>query len=308
MNIVFAARSDMKPQKWLDALRKALPDANIFDLEQSTGDADYAVVWAPPAELFTKEPNLKYMFNLGAGVDALVKMPDLPKNLPLVRLEDGGMADQMAEYVLYFLIQSARDLLVYEQQQAQSLWHHLPSIKRQDWRVGIMGAGVIGKRIASACAALSYPTAIWSRSAKQIDGVKSYVGAAEFDEFLADTRVLVNVLPLTDDTRGILCNQTFSKLLPDAILINIARGGHLVEQDLLDSLASGSLVRAVLDVFNTEPLPQDHPFWLHPNITVTPHASGSSLLDETVAQISSKILALENGQPITGIVNINRQY
>lgn len=308
MNIVFAAREDMKPEKWLAALRQAMPTANIYALGESPGKADYAVVWSPPAELFKLEPGLKYMFNLGAGVDALVSLDNLPADLPLVRLEDGGMAAQMAEYVLYFLIQASRDFCKYDEQQKQRLWHHLPSIKRKEWRVGVMGAGVIGAKVAQACTALDYPTAIWSRSPKDIAGVTSYAGSGEFDDFLANTRVLVNVLPLTDATRGILSNNVFAKLLPNGMLINIARGGHLREQDLLDSLANGHLDRAVLDVFATEPLPQDHPFWAHEKITVTPHAAGSSLLDETAGQIAGKIMALEKGQSITGIVDLKKQY
>lgn len=308
MNIVFAARADMNPQKWLAALRESIPEANVFSLAESTGNADYAVVWAPPAELFQREPGIKYIFNLGAGVDALVKLPELPKGVPLVRMEDGGMAAQMAEYVLYFLIQSARDFKLYEQQQKDSHWQQLSSVKRQQWRVGVMGAGVIGARVAQACAALDYPTAIWSRSPKDIPTVKSYAGTAEFDEFLSNTRVLINVLPLTDATRGILSQQTFAKLLPNAMLINMARGGHLVEQDLLNSLDAGQIDRAVLDVFAVEPLPAKHPFWQHKKITITPHAAGYSLLDETAAQIAGKIRALEKGQTITGIVDINKQY
>lgn len=308
MEIVFAARSDMKPEKWIIALQQAFPKATVHTLEQSTGNADYAVVWTPPAKLFSKETKLKCMFNLGAGVDALVKMPELPHDLPLVRLEDGGMANQMAEYVLYFLIQQARDFLTYAQQQSQSVWHHLPSIKRAQWKVGVMGAGVIGSKVAQACAMLGYPTSIWSRSAKSIDGVKSYSGQEQLDSFLSNTRVLVNVLPLTNATAGILCEENFNKLLPDAMLINMARGGHLVDDDLLAALDSGRLLKAVLDVFNTEPLPSEHPFWLHPKISITPHAAGSSLLQETVDQITDKINRLEQGQTITGIVDKNKQY
>lgn len=308
MNIIFAARADMDSQKWLATLRQAMPEANVFSLDESTGNADYAVVWAPPAELFQRELGLKCIFNLGAGVDALVKLPELPKNVPLVRMEDGGMAAQMAEYVLYFIIQSARNFRLYEQQQRQSVWHHLPSIERKQWRVGIMGAGAIGARVAKACAALDYPTAIWSRSQKDIPGIKSYAGAEELDEFLANTRVLVNVLPLTDATRGILSQKVFAKLLPHAMLINMARGGHLVEQDLLNSLDAGQLDRAVLDVFAVEPLPAKHPFWQHEKITITPHAAGASLLDETVTQIADKIRALEKGQTITGVVDMSKQY
>ncbi len=308
MKIVFAAPVEMKSEKWLAAIEDKLPDCQLYTLDNSPGDADYAVVWNPPALLFQREPKLKYLFNLGAGVDALVKSPDLPENLPVVRLEDGGMAAQMAEYVIHFLTQQSRNFPAYAKEQKQSNWHKYPSIKRQTWKIGIMGAGIIGTKIAQICAALEYPTSIWSRSAKNISGVKSFAGHDQFQQFLAETRVIINVLPLTDTTKGILCTATFKQLQPDAMLINIARGNHLVESDLLDCLADGTLKKAVLDVFQVEPLPKDHPFWQHENIIITPHISGQSLLRETVEQIANKIKMLENGEAISGIINRNSQY
>ena len=184
MEIVFVAHPSLRAEKWVQALENLLPEAKINTLENSSGHADYAVVWSPPAELFVRETKLKCLFNLGAGVDALVKMPELPSNLPIVRLEDGGMAAQMAEYVIYYLVQHSRRFQDYAKQQELSRWHHLPSIKRQDWSVGIMGAGRIGAKIAQVCAALNYPTSIWSRSPKDIAGVKSFAGADQLDNFL----------------------------------------------------------------------------------------------------------------------------
>lgn len=310
LDIVFASAQEAEPQAWIEALRDALPGARIrlWGDGQPEGHADFAVVWAPPADLFVREPRLRALFNLGAGVDALLCLPGLPDDLPLVRLEDGGMAVQMAEYTLYHLLHESRDFGRYERQQAEVLWRPLDDIDRAAWTVGVLGAGAMGARVAQACAALEYPTAVWSRSGRAVPGAESYGGEAGLVAFLARTRVLVNVLPLTDATRGILCRRTFEQLRPDALVINIARGGHLVESDLLAALDSGRLRAAALDVFEREPLPPAHPFWSDARIRVTPHVAGASLMDRTVRQIADKIQALNRGEVISGVVDRNRQY
>lgn len=309
MEIVFASRHESNPRDWVRALQHALPDhrVRLWDDGEPAGQADAAVVWAPPSGLFDREPRLKYLFNLGAGVDALLGMPGLSDRVTLVRMEDGGMAVQMAEYVLHYLIRESRDLGRYAGLQAQACWQPLADIDRSAWTVGVMGAGVMGSRVAQACAMLDYPVAVWSRSGRPIAGVESF-GRDGLAAFLARTRVLVNVLPLTDDTCGILCRRVFEQLRPDAYLINIARGDHLVERDLLACLDEGRLRGAVLDAFSREPLPDDHPFWRNPRIQVTPHVAGASLMDLTVRQIASKIQAVDRGEPITGIVDRARQY
>ncbi|WP_323028607.1 glyoxylate/hydroxypyruvate reductase A [Castellaniella defragrans] len=310
MEIVFASQLEADPQAWVAALRAALPDARVrlWGDGEPEGRADFAVVWAPPADLFAREPRLRALFNLGAGVDALLRLPGLPDDLPLVRLEDGGMAVQMAEYALYHLLRESRDFGRYERQQAEGLWQPLADIDRDAWTVGVLGAGAMGARVAQACAALEYPTAVWSRSGRTVPGVEAYGGEADLAAFLARTRVLVNALPLTDATRGILCRRTFEQLRPDAVVINIARGGHLVEADLLAALDGGRLRSAALDVFEREPLPPGHPFWSHARIRVTPHVAGASLMDGTVRQIAGKIRALDRGEPVTGVVDRSRQY
>ncbi|MFV0284502.1 MAG: 2-hydroxyacid dehydrogenase [Castellaniella sp.] len=310
MDVVFASRLETEPQAWVAALRDALPEARVrlWDDGQPEGQADFAVVWAPPSDLFAREPRLRALFNLGAGVDALLNMSGLPDALPLVRLEDGGMAVQMAEYAVFHLLRESRDFGRYERQQTERRWRPLDDIDRAAWTVGVLGAGVMGARVAQACVALEYPTAIWSRSGRAVPGVESFSGPSGLDALLARTRVLVNVLPLTDATRGILCRRVFDRLRPDAVLINIARGGHLVEADLQEALDRGQLRSAALDVFEREPLPPDHPFWMDVRIRVTPHIAGASLMDGTVRQIAAKIHALNRGDAITGIVDRNRQY
>lgn len=309
MDIVFASRHDSNPQAWVQALQRALPEhrVRLWDDDLPAGQAEAAVVWAPPAALFAREPHLRHLFNLGAGVDALLQLPELPHDLTLVRMEDGGMAVQMAEYVLHYLIRESRDLGRYAQLQAQACWQTLADIDRDAWSVGVLGAGVMGARIAQACAALGYPVAVWSRSGRPVAGADVF-GQDQLSAFLARTRVLVNALPLTADTQGMLSRAVFQQLRPDAYLINIARGGHLVEADLLACLDEGRLRGAALDVFAQEPLPAEHPFWSDARIQVTPHVAGASLMALTVRQIAGKIRAVVRGEAITGIVNRERQY
>jgi glyoxylate/hydroxypyruvate reductase A len=310
MEILFASEQETHPQDWVRAFRQALPDESVrlWGDGGPSGTADAAIVWAPPADLFEREPNLKYLFNLGAGVDAILRMPGLPDGICLVRLEDGGMAVQMAEYALYYVLRESRDFGRYARQQAEARWQPLEDIDREAWPVGILGAGAMGSRVARAFAALDYPVAVWSRSGRAVDGAQAYAGDAALPAFLARTRVLVNVLPLTALTQGILCRRTFEQLRPDALVVNIARGGHLVEADLLACLDSGQLRGAALDVFAQEPLPPGHPFWADARIQVTPHIAGASLMGQTVEQIAGKIRALQRGAPISGVVDRSLQY
>ncbi|MDX1633943.1 MAG: glyoxylate/hydroxypyruvate reductase A [Marinobacter sp.] len=309
MKILFVA-GDPKPERWTQPLQALLPEAEIhvWDPQGPAVGADYAIVWQPPAELFERETGLKAVFNLGAGIDGLLKVPNLPRGIPVVRLEDAGMSVQMAEYVAHQLIEASRDMAVYRAQQRDNQWKIHRPIKRREWPVGIMGLGHIGKRVARLLTALDYPVSGWARSQHRIEDVTTYSGDAGFEEFLAGTRVLVNTLPLTEATRGILNHSTFARLQPEAMLINVGRGEHLVEADLLAALDEGLLTRASLDVFSREPLPDDHPFWQRKDITITPHISARTLRDATLEQITGKIRRLAAGEEISGIIDIDRGY
>lgn len=306
MKIYFCC-TDFKAEPWLAALRAALPQAEVEVWIPGAPPGDYAVVWAPPQAFLDEQPGLKALFNLGAGVDALTQLK-VPPATPLVRLDDAGMSVQMAEYVVHALLRHFREFDLYEQDVAQGKWSFRRPRLRQDFPVGIMGLGVLGQRVARAVQAFEFPVLGWSRSPKQVSGVRCYAGAAQFGEFLAETRVLVCLLPLTAETEGILNRQTLAQLRPGGYLINVARGGHLVEEDLIPLLDSGHLAGATLDVFRQEPLPAGHPFWRHPKINITPHTAARTLRDESVAQIAAKIARLERGESIAGIVDPSKGY
>ncbi|KPP96973.1 glyoxylate/hydroxypyruvate reductase A [Marinobacter sp. HL-58] len=309
MKVLFVA-GDPKPERWTVPIKALLPEAevHVWDPDGPAVGADYAIVWQPPEKLFERETNLKAVFNLGAGIDGLLAVPNLPPHLPVVRLEDAGMSVQMAEYVLHQLVEASRGMETYREQQREGVWKIHRPIKRSEWPVGVMGLGHIGKRVARTLADLDYRVSGWARSEHSLDRVTTYAGANQLQEFLGATRVLVNTLPLTDETRDILNHQHLSQLMPGAVVINVGRGEHLVDEDLLRAIDDGHVARASLDVFRQEPLPADHPFWQRPEITITPHISARTLRDATLEQITGKIRAHHNGQPITGIVDTGRGY
>jgi glyoxylate/hydroxypyruvate reductase A len=306
MRIVFSC-TGTKAEPWLRSLRAALPQAEIEEWAPGAAQADYAVVWAPPQTLLDEQPKLKAMFNIGAGVDALMRLR-LPADLPVVRLDDAGMSVQMAEYVCHAVIRHYRELDVCEVDEARQRWSYHPPRLRSDFSVGIMGLGVLGERVAKAVAAFEFPVNGWSRSPKNIDGVRCFHGQEQFHDFLAATRILVCLVPLTPDTVGVLNRDSLGRLQKGGYVINVARGAHVVDEDLIALVDSGHLAGATLDVFHTEPLPTDHPYWKHPRITVTPHTSARTERELSIGQIVQKIQALERGEKIAGVVDLGKGY
>jgi glyoxylate/hydroxypyruvate reductase A len=306
MRVVYFS-ADQDADKWLPGLRAALPGAEVSLWVPGAAPADYAVVWKPSQQLLDEQPQLKAIFNTGAGVDALMQLR-LPVGVPVVRLDDAGMSVQMAEYVCHALIRHFREFDGYEADTRAGKWSFRKPRARADFPVGIMGMGVLGERVARAVAQFEFSVNGWSQSAKAVPGVQCFAGAAQLDDFLAVSRVLVCLLPLTPDTQDILNHRNLSRLRPGGYVINVARGAHLVDADLLALLDSGHLAGATLDVFRTEPLPPEHPFWTHPGITVTPHTSARTLRSESIAQIAEKIQALQCGKPVAGRVDQGRGY
>jgi glyoxylate/hydroxypyruvate reductase A len=295
------------PEPWLAGLRAALPAAQVSVWQSGADPADFAVVWAPPQQFLDEQSQLKGIFNIGAGVDALMKLR-LPPGALVVRLEDAGMAVQMAEYVCQAVIRHFRELDVYARDMACGVWDFHKPHERAEFPVGVMGLGVLGARVARALAHFDFSVLGWSRAPKVIDGVRTFAGATQFNDFLTSCRILVNLLPLTPDTINILNRNTMSRLLPGGYIINVARGAHLVDEDLLALMQSGHLAGAALDVFRTEPLPAAHPFWQQAGITLTPHTSARTLRSESIAQIAGKINALARGEPVAGVVDTRRGY
>ena len=314
MQITFCC-SNTKPEPWIAGFAQAFPEAEISVWVPGAPQADFAVVWAPPQQFideqcshgFVDKPGgLRCLFNIGAGVDALLRLK-LPPNCLLVRLDDAGMAVQMAEYVCHAVIRHFRELDHYARDIKAGEWTFRKPLERADFPVGVLGLGVLGTRVLSALQMFEFPVHGYSRTAKAIPGVRCFAGS-ELPEFLKSTRVLVNLLPLTPATENILNFKLLSQLQTNAYLINAARGAHLVDADLLALLDQGHMAGASLDVFRSEPLPAEHPFWQQPKITLTPHTSARTIRDQSIAQIVSKIKALERGEAIAGVVDIGRGY
>lgn len=300
-------------QYWICELEKQLPGARVR--EWKAGDnrpADYALVWHPPVEMLQGRA-LKAVFALGAGVDSILSKlrdhPDmLPLSIPLFRLEDTGMGRQMQEYAVSQVLHWFRRFDDYQALKLASRWQPLPEYRADEFTVGIMGAGVLGAKVAESLQPWGFPLRVWSRSRKSWPQVQSFAGQAELGEFLQGTRVLINLLPNTAETAGII-NQTLLAQLPDeSYVLNLARGVHVVEEDLLAALNSGKLKGAMLDVFSREPLPQESPLWAHPRVAMTPHVAAVTRPMEAITYIAETISRLERGESVSGQVDRQRGY
>jgi len=296
-----------KAAPWVEGLAAALPGAQVSEWQPGAPQADYGVVWSPPQQFMDEQTALKGIFNIGAGVDALMKLK-LPPKAMVVRIDDGGMAVQMAEFVCHALIRHFRELDVYDKEVAQRKWSYRKPRRRDEFPVGIMGLGVLGQRVAEAMRHFEFPVLGWSRTAKDIPGVRCFSGDEQLNAFLAATKVLVCLLPLTAQTQGIMNRANLSRLLPGGYVINVARGAHLVDEDLIALLDSGHVAGATLDVFRTEPLPAGHPFWSHPRILLTPHIASMTTPEAAVEFVLETIGRHRRGETLPGRVDRDRGY
>ncbi len=292
----------------IDELRRLKPEW-LYDSWPNAIGADYAIVWKPPRALFEINAQLKGSINYGAGVDAILSMASVPAHIPIIRLEDAGMAQQMAEYALYGVIHHHRHMRVYGAQQRERMWQqHEDRANLQRPVVGVMGLGEMGGHVAKKIAAFGYAVRGWSKSRHDVSNVRCFSGESEFDRFLRGTNVLVCMLPLTESTRGIINAKTLSALPRGAFLINAGRGAHMIEADVLAALQSGQLDGALLDVFDAEPLPKDNALWTHPNVIVTPHIAATTPIRDACAQIVEKIERMERGEAVSGVVDRSIGY
>lgn len=301
-------------QPWMALFEAALPEARVVrhepdqPVDPSAAQADYVVAAYPSKTLFSEQRSPKAVFTVSAGIGHILRMPNLPLERPLIRVEDAGMAPQMIRYVLTAAMRFVQRLDTYRRQQRDRQWVQHPPRAPAQITAGVMGLGVIGAAIARALAAQKFVVRGYARTGKQIDGVRCHAGDTEFDAFVTGLDLLVNVLPSTPATIDVMNRTVMARLADGAHVVNIGRGDALVEGDLLALLDEGKLSGATLDVFRKEPLPSEHPFWQRPEITLTPHISGLTIPDETVAQVASKIRRLERGEPVTGVVDHARGY
>src|SRR5271155_828827 len=277
MALLFCSSVDSSA-RWLAQLERlsAMIEIRVWPEIGDPAEIEYALVWRPAPGLLASLPNLKLILSLGAGIDHILGDPLLPRAVPIVRLVDPYLIAAMSEYVVLQVLRLHRHDLDYRAQQQAGIWRELPQKNAGEKTVGILGFGEIGQDAGRKLKGLGFPVSGWGRRERTVPGFATFAGMDGLLQLLVQTEILVCLLPLTPETRGILSARTFAALPRGAGLVNAGRGGHLVEEDLIPALASGQLSAAALDVFGEEPLPPGHPFWPHPRILVTPHIAGTT--------------------------------
>lgn len=301
--------------RWAARLQEKLGDYPVLRRDSSfnAGSVDYIFVWKPDDRAFDGLDNLKAVLSLGAGVDALVQHKGLPRSVPLVRYVDDELTQCMSEYVVAHVLMHHRLYSKYQSEQQARSWSQLYPPPAWKINVGVMGLGVLGQDAIAHLKPLGFNVRGWGRSAREIDGIQTFAGTEGFDSFLADTDILVNLLPLTPETKGILNHDNFRKLRRGALhggpaIINAARGGHQVETDIVKALIDGTLGAASLDVFEVEPLPKESPLWALENCYITPHIAAISNPETGVDYFANMILGHEAGASLRNVVDLARGY
>lgn len=305
------------PDEWRTELERAAPDRPVILEPEGENDPSvhYAVVWKQRPGVLKALPNLRAIFSIGAGVDHVFQDPDLPEHVPIVRVVSPDLTLRMTEYVVWQVLDHHRNGPAYRQQQRRAVWREDRSQPAaSEVTVGILGMGQLGMDAALKLQAIGFDVCGWTRRSRTgTKGIRHHAGEAGLGGFLGEADILVCLLPLTGETRGILSAPLFSRLkksgpLGAPILINAGRGGLQNEADILAALDGGVLSAASLDVFNTEPLPPESPFWHHPRVTITPHAAASSSPPHLVPPMIRQMENLEAGEELVNVVDRSAQY
>ena len=298
-------------QAWKDALLAVDPSLEIrlFPEAGDPADIEAAVVWTAHDMMeLRRYPNLRVIVSMGAGVDHLFRPPGPPPGVPVARLLDTRLTQGMTEWVLLNVLRFHRQDLDYRDQQARRVWHELPAPETSARRIGILGLGELGSDAARALLALGFPVMGWSRRPRQIEGVETFHGPDGLMAMAGRADMLVCLLPLTPETRGVIDAELLGAMKPGGFLLNAARGGHQVAADVLAALDSGHLAGAALDVFEPEPLPADSPFWSHPKVVLTPHAASITIPSSAAPQVVDNIHRARAGQPLINLVDFSAGY
>jgi glyoxylate/hydroxypyruvate reductase A len=309
MSIVII-RQDDKIELWKNALQSAAPNITVYSyLEDHPADEiEVVLVWKHPKGSLAKYPNLKYIASSGAGVDFIFEDETTPKNLPITRVVDTMLASDMSEYVVGAIFGHLKKFNEYKINQTKSLWKPQQYHRISDFKVGVLGLGALGTVLANDLVRFGFQTQGWSNSRKEIPNVKAFAGKSELPDFLASAEILVCLRPLPNETAGILNKALFKQLPKDAYIINVARGGHLVDDDLIEMLDNEHLSGATLDVFHQEPMPKEHPFWKHEKIHITPHYASVSDTASVVPQIIENYRNMQGGEPLVNLVSPAKGY
>jgi len=296
---------------WSSALQEAMPemDVKVYPDEGDVNDIEYAVVWKHPRGILNQYPNLKAILSLGAGVDHVISDPELPEGLPIVRLVDKKLTHEMFLHSLHWVLHFHSDQYLYRIQQQSREWIQQSSVQSEDRTIGIMGLGNIGKSIGDSLVNLDFNVVGWgARPKNSLGEINYYYGQEQLAVFLRQSDILINVLPLSENTKNILTKNEL-KLLPEgSFIINIGRGGIINESDLLSALDSGHITAAALDVFAQEPLPENNSLWTHPSVYVTPHIAGQSNPRSAAKTIAENIRLIETGEDPYPIYSLNSGY
>lgn len=312
ITIMFSSDFD-DPEAWREAMIRQLPettvDYRVFpDGVGDPAEIEYALVWRHPHGDLVNYPGLKAILSLAAGPEAILEDPDLPKGVPVVRLVDTSLTDDIVQYCVHWVLHLHREFQRNMAAAREGRWDRPDRQVTEERTVGIMGLGELGARTAAAVSGFGFRTAGWSRTPKDLPDVESFAGDAGLEPFLRRTEILVCLLPLTPNTRDILNRDTLAMLPAGASVINAGRGAHVVDEDLLAALDSGHLSTAVLDVFREEPLPSDSPLWRHPQVVATPHIAGRTYPGTAAAVVAENIRRVERGEAPHPVIDQARQY
>ncbi|EPA3717948.1 2-hydroxyacid dehydrogenase [Klebsiella pneumoniae] len=296
-------------EEWSALLAPYLPGVTICRAEtvQKPDEVHYALAWKPPRGFFAPYRNLRLLVNLGAGVDSLVGRNDLP-DIPIIRLSDPDMARMMASYVLFAVLRYARDIPAFERAQRERRWRYLHPRAPAGIRVGVLGLGELGAYAARELARQGFDVRGWSRSKKEIAGIRCSCGLASLDDFLSQSDILVVMLPLTPHTTSLLSAERLARLPQGAAFINVSRGAIVDQAALTDALRSGQIAEATLDVFDREPLPPHDPLWQMDNVLITPHLASVAIPTSAARQVAENIQRAARGEPVTNQVFPERGY
>lgn len=302
-------RNNKDYQPWIDALNDADPSIEVVTPEtiKDPADATMAITWKASKGSYANYPNLKVIGSMGAGVDHLFEDPSLPKDVVLTRVVDEKLASDMQEFVSALCLNHIRNLKIYAKLQKEGTWQPTDYKRAKDVSIGILGFGTLGQAVGKMLKEIGFNVLGWSHSKKEVEGIASY-SQKELDAFLAKAEILVCLLPLTKDTEGILNTELFNKLPKGAYIINVARGGHLVDNDLIEALDAKQLSGAALDVFHSEPLPEEHPFWDREDIIITPHIASMSNAGSVSAQVAENYQRMQNGEELKNQVKAEQGY
>ena len=299
-----------KIQPWIDALKNVGPDIEVISHEEikDKKKVKFALAWDHPKGIFKEYPNLKCISSMGAGVDHIMNDPDIPEQTKIVRIIDPLLSQDLAEFALALVMSHMRGFRKYFNNQQRKTWKKSMYMRIRDAKIGVMGTGAIGNHVALFLQSSGFSVTGWGKNPGKLTEYKRFHGYDQLDEFLGNINILICLLPLTPETKGILDRNTLQKLPQGAFVINLGRGLHIVDKDLIEMLDSGHLSGASLDVFEYEPLPEEHPFWSHPAIQITPHVASLTTPASVAPQIIENYRRAINDQPLLNLVNREQGY